>query len=74
MLEYIIIFLLLLQNLFCKKILCACIISSLEKPCPRCDAPPYGFKNVMSLNNDPNLFAVSPMQTIQHHNKYYTTV
>jgi len=60
MMYYLFFIILFLQNLFCKTFLCACIKYSLEKPCPRCDAPPYGFKNVMSLNNDPKKFAVSP--------------
>lgn len=30
---------------------------NLVKPCPRCEAPPYGFQNVMSLSQDTNKFA-----------------
>eukprot|EP00102_Acyrthosiphon_pisum_P022565 XP_016659775.1 PREDICTED: integrin beta-PS-like [Acyrthosiphon pisum] len=30
---------------------------NLMKPCPRCDAPPYGFQNIMSLSQDTNTFA-----------------
>lgn len=57
----------LLQNLFCNDFfLCACKISLL-KPCPRCEAPPYGFQNVMSLSKDTHKFAVSLIIAIQHH-------